>query len=485
MYLNDFSASFLIISIVLWYLLQGVAYYKFFEKAGQKSWIGFVPFYNYYIHLQIIGRPGWWVALLFVPVVNFFVALTMHLDLLKSFDKFTYFDQAFGVIFAPFYMVYVAFSGAEYKGKATEIPKTPKGPAKEWFEAIVFAVFAATFIRWIFMEAYVIPTPSMEKSLLVGDFLFVSKIEYGPRTPKTPLQIPLTHAKIWGTEAPSYLEAIELPQFRFPSLGKVERNDVVVFNYPPDDHWNQRPDGGFHPLDLKTHYIKRCVAIAGDVLEVKAGQVYTNGNISTNPATMQHSYFISTNQTIRDRIFEKYDIRSAQQRNGGYVANFTEEVAIELRKLEFIDDVTKVLYQKGQQEPGYGMPIFPNYEHFQWNRDNYGPLEIPARGMTIPINEKTIATYGSTIENYENLENVELSKISLTIEGQNIQEYTFEKDYYFMMGDNRHNSQDSRYWGFVPEDFIVGEASFIWMSSDDKKSLLSSVRWNRLFRGIN
>ncbi len=482
MQLNDFSATFLVVFLVSWYLLQAIAYYKFFEKAGEQGWIGFVPFYNYFIHLKIIGRPSWWLVVLLVPVANFFVALTMHLDLLKSFDRYSYFDQAVGVLLAPFYMVYLAFlPTTKYKAKATDIPKQAKGPAKEWFEAIVFAVFAATFIRWIFMEAYVIPTPSMEKSLLVGDFLFVSKIEYGPRTPKTPIQVPLTHAKVWGTEIPSYLGFISLPHWRLPSLGVVERNDVVVFNYPVDDRFNRRPDGGFHPMDLKTHYIKRCVAIPGDTLEIRQGQVHVNGSPSENPDEMQFTYFIKTSQTIRDRILEKYSIREPNHRPGtGYLAQITEEVAAELRKLDFIESVEIQLSSEDMPEPS----IFPNAQYYPWNKDNFGPLEIPFRGMEIEVNEFTLAKYGSTIKEYEDWKNVEVGIESLTIDGQELEKYTFKKDYYFMMGDNRHNSLDSRYWGFVSEDFIVGEASFIWMSSDDQKGLLSSIRWRRLFKGI-
>lgn len=299
MYLNDFSLTTVLIIVIGWYLLQSMAYYKFFTKAGQKGWIGFVPFYNYYIHIQIVGRPSYCVLLLFVPIINFFVALTIHLDLLKSFKRYSYLDQFLGVVLAPFYMMYVAYGPTQYVGKATEIPKTIKGPAKEWFEAIVFAVFAATIIRWAFMEAYVIPTPSIERSLLVGDFLFVSKMEYGTRSPKTPLQLPLTHAKVWGTELPSSFSFLELPQLRFPSLGKVERNDVVVFNYPPEFEY---------PRDLRTHYIKRCIAISGDVLEVRAGQAYVNNQHSDNPELMQMRYFVETDQTIRDRIFSDLDI---------------------------------------------------------------------------------------------------------------------------------------------------------------------------------
>lgn len=477
MYYNDFSAASFYGFVIAWYLFQAVAYYKFFEKAGEKGWIGFIPFYNYYIHLKIVGRPNWWVLLLFVPVVNFFIALTMHLDLLKSFGKYTYFDQAFGVVLAPFYMLYVAFGPTEYEGKATEMPKVKKSTGKEWFEAIVFAVFAATFIRWVFMEAYVIPTPSMERSLLVGDFLFVSKLEYGPRTPKTPLQIPLTHAKVWGTEIPSYLSFIQLPQWRLPALGEVERGDVVVFNYPPEFE---------HPKDLRTHYIKRCVAIAGDTLEVKGGQVYVNGKMQDNPELMQMRYFAQTNQVIRDRVFDDLDISEyypAMDDSGskGYVILTTPETAEKLKSFDFISKVTLEIDSEGRVEPR----IFPDARYYEWNADYYGPLEIPFRGMTFEVDEYTLAKYGSTIKNYEDLEDVKIDNNQLIIDGSAVDTYTFSKDYYFMMGDNRHNSEDSRYWGFVPEDFIVGEASFIWMSLDEKKSIINKIRFSRLFNSID
>lgn len=483
MYFHDFNPVFVIIFLIFWFLLQGTAYYKFFEKAGKEGWKGFVPLYNYYVHLEIVGRPVWWIILLFVPVINFFVALTMHLDLMKSFGKYTYLDQVLGVIFAPLYMNYIAWSDTKYIDKATAIPKPTKSFAKEWFEAIVFAVFCATFVRWIFMEAYVIPTGSMERSLLIGDFLFVSKAEYGPRTPQTPLQLPLTHQTIWGTEKPSYIPGVSLKSFRLPSLGKVERNDVVVFNYPVDDHYNQRKDGGYHPMDLKTHYIKRCVAIAGETVEVRNTQVYVNGEKSENPPLMQHQYYVRTDENIRERIFEKYSIDPPNRSRvaGGYAIHMPAEVAEEIKKLPFVQNVTLQLVPQDRPEPN----IFPSAEFFPWNRDFFGPLTVPARGMEIEITEESLAMYGSTIQNYEGNELVEIKDGMLYLNREQVDKYTFQKDYYFMMGDNRHASDDGRYWGFVPEDNIVGEASFIWMSWNTDGSFLNKIRWDRLFNGIN
>ena len=211
-------------------------------------------------------------------------------------------------------------------GKKTK-PEKPKTKVREWTDAIVFAVIAATIIRWLLLEAFTIPTPSMEKSLLVGDFLFVSKMHYGARTPATPLQMPLTHQKIWGTNIPSYLDWINLPQFRLPGFSEVKRNDIVVFNYPPEFQY---------PVDLKTNYIKRCVAVAGDVIEVKDMQVYINNEPMDNPERMQFRYFVETPETINQRVFEKYDISEKYKVNGGYMVFTSPNTANELNSLQFM-----------------------------------------------------------------------------------------------------------------------------------------------------
>ncbi|WP_109830455.1 signal peptidase I [Reichenbachiella versicolor] len=355
--------------------------------------------------------------------------------------------------------------------KKKEIKK--KGPVKEWVDAIVFAVVAATLIRWAFMEAYVIPTPSMENSLLVGDYLFVSKINYGPRTPKTPLQVPLTHAKLWGPLAaiPSYTDAIQFPMFRLPGLDDVERNDVVVFNYPPEFE---------HPADLKTHYIKRCVAVPGDTLTVVDSEVYINGKLGESPKNRQFGYQIVTEKTINERVFRKNNIWDINRIQGGYFVHARPEDAMKLKSLAFVQDVVKY-----KEPEGYvNRRIFPDASIYEWNADFYGPLVIPGEGLTITLDSMMVAKYGSTIRDYEGLDNVEMKDFQLYQEGKLMTEHTFSQNYYFMMGDNRHNSEDSRFWGFVPEDHVVGEAAFIWMSMDPNGGLLSKIRWSRLFNII-
>ncbi len=378
------------------------------------------------------------------------------------------------------------------KRTTEEQPAKPKSKAREWWDAILFAVIAATLIRWLIMEAYTIPTPSMENSLLVGDFLFVSKFHYGTRTTTTPLQIPLTHQKIWFTEIPSYLDWVKLPQYRLPGISKVKREDVVVFNVPPRE-LNEYKD---YPVDLKTNYIKRCVAIPGDTLRIVNRQVLINGKPSPNPPLMQYSYIVVSDTDINKRVLDKYQIYEDDYQIVGRPGNgviyqmyLTEELAAELKKLNFIREIKVATYNGNdgfgaRTEKNVESNIFPDSEAFPWNGDFFGPLVIPAEGMKIQINPKTLATYGSTIKLYDHNDDVKIENDKLFIDGKEVAEYTFKQNYYFMMGDNRHNSLDSRYWGFVPEDHIVGKAFFIWLSIDRNADFFNKIRWNRFFKLI-
>lgn len=348
-----------------------------------------------------------------------------------------------------------------------------KSKSREWVDAIVFAVIAATLIRWLLLEAFTIPTPSMERSLLVGDFLFVSKIHYGPKTPKTPLQIPLTHNHIWGMpNVPSYLDWIQLPQYRLPGFTDVKQNDVVVFNYPEELQ---------HPSDLRTHYIKRCVGLPGDTIRIVDSQVYINGKAIENPEGMQFNYYISTKNVINDRVFKEHKIREhGYIPNIGYSVMTTPETAELLKTLSFVDDVQLAQADKTQAEPR----IFPDGSKFPWNRDFYGPLYIPKEGETIEVNDETLTKYGDIIRYYDGNEEVVIEDGKLSVDGVDLQQYTFNQDYFFMMGDNRHNSLDSRYWGFVPEDHIVGKAFFIWLSIDPEGGFTDKIRWSRFLQMI-
>lgn len=365
-------------------------------------------------------------------------------------------------------------------------PKKQKSAMREWWDSVLFAVVAATLIRGLFLEAYTIPTGSMEKSLLINDFLFVSKVHYGARTPKTILQVPLTHQKIWFTEIPSYSDAIQIPNFRLPGFTSVKNGDVVVFNYPGCP---ERPDpyGGFdkYPVDLRTNYIKRCIGIGGDVVDIRNSEVYVNNKKFDNSAGTQKYYSIETNTNVNEKLFEKLGIENKGERseNGKiyYSINSTESALSELKKYDFVTNIFPDIISKGDtSDQNYN--AFPHQTTlFSNNRDNFEPFTVPKKGMKIELTEKNIAMYKSVITVFDLNKNAEYKNGKIFIDGKQVNTYTFNQDYYFMMGDNRYESDDSRFWGFVPADHIVGKAVFIWMSIDANGSLLNKIRWSRLF----
>jgi signal peptidase I len=359
--------------------------------------------------------------------------------------------------------------------------KTPKSFIREWRDALVFAIVVATLIRWGTVEAYVIPTPSMENSLLVGDYLFVSKLHYGPRTPRTPLQLPLMHQKIWGTEIPSYLDWIELPSYRIPGFSEVKRGEPVVFNAPS----KELNEGKEYPIDIKTFYVKRCVGIAGDRIEIREKQLIVNGIEIKNPKAMKVSYLLTAKEEVKERNFMKLDIDPddyyflgrTETDQAIYKMFLTPAQADLLKKAPFVSSLGDDYTTHDGPEPD----IFPDFKSDSWNGDNYGAIIVPKQGMTIQINDSTLGFYGETIQKYEHLEDVEIANHKLIIDGKEVSEYTFSQDYYFMMGDNRNNSLDSRYWGFVPWDHIVGKPLFVWFSLNSHAGLLEKIRWERLF----
>ena len=378
--------------------------------------------------------------------------------------------------------------------------KTKKSGIREWVDSVVFAVTAATLIRWLFFSAFVIPTSSMENSLLVGDYLFVSRLHYGTTTPVTPMQVPLTHQTIWGTKIPSYLDWIQLPQFRLPGISDVKRGDVVVFNLPvehPDlykKYSTVLPDLKPHPVDLRTNYIKRCVAQPGDKLEIRNGQVYVNGKAEVNPKRMQGEYFVSTGAPVNElNVFKKNGIvdyapftetfNDSIPGNDafGYIVKTTSDIVLTLKKYDFIKSVEPVIMPRTWKEPY----LFPESDLLNWNKDQYGPLLVPKKGMKVLLTPENVAKYADIIINYDGNRGFTVEKSKVLHRGRVLDTYTFHQDYYFMMGDNRHNSADSRYWGFVPKDHIVGKAVFVWMSLDpDPTSFVNKIRWDRIFRVI-
>ena len=361
--------------------------------------------------------------------------------------------------------------------KREKKPKKKKSEVRSWIDAIGFAVIAATLLRTFLIEAYTIPTSSMEKSMLIGDFLFVSKVAYGPRVPMTPIAFPLVHHTMPIGNGKSYTEVIKLPYHRMKGLGEIERNDCVVFNWPAETLGR--------PVDKKENYVKRCVGVPGDKIELIDAQLMVNDAPQEEPEGMkkQWHYNISTKGTGLNPniLYEKYDITE-----GGYGRNKNEyNLTLTNESRDAIQNFTNVTSVKRQYEKGgiYADYIFPHDKNFKWNVDNFGPITVPTAGETVSITTENLSIYKDIIERYEN-NKLEVVAGEIYINDKVATTYTFAMDYFWMMGDNRHNSADSRFWGFVPENHIVGKALFVWMSWDKNAKGLNKIRWNRLFSSV-
>ena len=363
------------------------------------------------------------------------------------------------------------------KSPDTEI-KVRKSASREWLDAIVFAVVAATLIRGLFIEAYVIPSGSMEKTLLVGDFLFVSKVNYGARTPMTPAAFPFAHHTMPITGTKAYWDGIQWNYHRLPGLSEVKKKDVVVFNYPMD------ADAPLNrPVDKRENYIKRCQAVGGDTLRVINGQVYINGKAAENPQFGQGEYYVKTDGTdLNPETIKEMHIGVSGSDRGEFneaVFTMTSEQAEIVKKWAIVKSVTPRFASLNAYDPS----IFPHNPKFKWNVDNVGPIIMPKPGWTVKLDDSNYPLYERAISLYEG-NKIQKQGNQIFINGKQTNTYTFKLNYYWMMGDNRHNSADSRYWGFVLEDHIVGKALFVWMSYDDEGTLLNKIRWSRLLRGI-
>jgi len=356
------------------------------------------------------------------------------------------------------------------KPKAERKKKTK---LREWVDAIVFAVIAATLIRGLLFSAYAIPSGSMEGTEMTGDYLFVSKISYGPRLAFTPLQIPFTEPKVLGI--PTYWDIIQLPYWRLPGFSNVKKGDIVVFNKPEEADQKL-------PIDERTTLIKRCQATPGDTLKIANAQVYINGKAAPNAPKQQTSYAVTTDGTdINPQILTDFNITVLQQsaRNTFEMIIPTEHLA-EMKGYSNIKSIVPIVQPAGV----YDGQIFPHNEKFKWNLDNFGPLVMPKKGWTIALNDSTMTLYRRAIEVYEN-NKVEVNGKDILINGVKADKYTFKMNYYWMMGDNRHNSLDARFWGYVPEDHVIGKAVMTFFSTDSTKGFFNKIRWNRVFRSID
>lgn len=497
------------ILLILILVFSPVLLWKTYETADHKGWYSAIPGFNYYIWLKIINKPMWWFFFLIMPFINAFMVMLMVVETLKCYKIHGLGQQALAVLFPYAYLPWLSITKEKDYTLPEDRVSIKKTVLREWTDAIIFAVIAASIIRIFMIEAYTIPTSSMEKSLLVGDFLFVSKLSYGPKVPNTPLAFPFVHHTMPMSESTkSYVEWIKLPYYRFPGMSPVKRNDVVVFNYPDGDTvalrmqnqsyyglirdygrqrvWNDKVRFGdivSRPVDKRENYIKRCVAIAGDTLQIKNQVVYINGNQAPFPAEGQFKYIVRTDGSkINPMALEKLDITEEVMMTGPneMMITLTTHAAEKIRSFINVQEVKQIIQPEGFWQPY----IFPYDSAYAWNVDNFGPLVIPKAGATVQLNSKNIVLYERIIKNYEN-NTLEVFGDQIMINGKPATSYTFKMDYYWMMGDNRHNSADSRFWGFVPNDHIVGKAVFVWLSLDGNKPLFGGkIRFNKLFRTI-
>jgi signal peptidase I len=510
-YFLTYSVYILILS-----LLMGISTWKLFKKMGYNPIFAFVPYYNYFIVLKETQHSKWWTILSYVPIIGPIMMTVFHLFLMKHFGKSSLIQKLL-TLFLPFlYMAFVNYS------KSTELEKEELylteeeklATKKETFVgSITFAVVFATIVHVFFTQPFGIPTGSMERTLLVGDFLFVNKWTYGFRMPMRPVAIPFLQGTIMDTgekgnpkdDPKSYLDAVKLPYSRIFQFKKPQKNDIVVFNYPRDSVHTA--------IDRKDPYVKRCVAVAGDVLEIRAGRLFVNGKPETILGDQQKQHkFIATTGSQLDipSLYKKYGFLPVQeiQTQTGYIYDFqglTDQTAKEIRQLPQIVDFKEHILDKDSATISHRLnaaqdaytktidttqSIYPINKN--WNADWYGPLRIPKKGDVVTLNQETLLEYQWIISQYEH-HHLENKNGKIFIDGKETTQYTIQQDYYMMIGDNRDASLDARFFGVVPEENIVGSPMFTWLSVEglfaDKSSSYQpdgkSIRWDRMFKATN
>lgn len=525
-----------ILFILLVQVIHFLGTWKLYVKAGRKAWEAAIPVYNAIVLMKIIKRPKWWVILLFIPIINLLMFPVIWVETIRSFGRNSLLDTWLVVLTLGLYIYYVNYVlDVTYKPERSLHPATALG---EWVSSIVFAIVAATLVHTYFIQPYVIPTGSLEKTLMVGDFLFVSKFHYGARTPMTTVAAPMVHDTLPLLNVKSYLNKPQLPYFRIPGFKKVKKNDIVVFSWPADTvrKFFKREEGVIKPIDKKSNYVKRCVGTPGDSLQVIDGYVYINGKplILSDRAKPQYDYIVYGQNGVSSKLLQEvgatdfnrtYIAESinqqqhlALQQSGYYVypnnnqiiivanskgikpelvqkqrlalkeitdrqrdVTLTAEMLEKLKSNSAIDSVVQSINPGGS-----AYNLFPQNPNYQWSNHNMGPIYLPEAGKTVSLTLETLPLYKKIIRDYEG-NTISVSGNQISINGVVTKTYTFKQDYYWMMGDNRDHSEDSRTWGYVPENHIVGTPVFIWMSVDNFTEGIGNwkVRWDRVFTTVN
>ncbi|WP_067033288.1 signal peptidase I [Allomuricauda sp. CP2A] len=539
-----------IIFILIIQVIHFLGTWKLYIKAGRKAWEAAIPIYNGVVLMKIINRPWWWVLLLFIPIINLLMIPVVWVETIRSFGKNTLLDTWLVILTLGLYTYYINYAeDVTYIEDRSLKPQTGLG---EWVSSIVFAIVAATLVHTYFIQPYVIPTGSLERTLRVGDFLFVSKFHYGARVPMTTLAAPMVHDTLPIFKTRSYLadvdpetyktswiNKLQLPYMRLPGFERVKKNDIVVFSLPSDTLYQffKAQKAVIKPIDKKSNYVKRCVGTPGDSLAVIDGYVHINGTRLklSDRAKPMYDYEIYAKNGVSSRLLEEVDasdylrtyisgalnqsqynalapyvlganrtpdgkielladedgipidvirqlrLSLTEEKPRSRIANMTDEMVAKLRENSTIDSVVKTEEPKGMYAGAF--PQKPNL--YPWNNDNFGPIYIPEAGATVDINYKTIPLYKKIIRDYEH-NDVKVSGQKVFINGKEANSYTFKQDYYWMMGDNRDHSEDSRTWGYVPADHIVGKPVFLWMSFDNFNKGITNwrPRWERVFTTV-
>ena len=491
----SFTGWFILFLVVQF--IHFIGTWKLYEKAGRQAWEAAIPVYNAVVLLGIIKRPKWWVILLFIPIVNLIMFPVFWIETCRSFGFRSTKDTLLVILTLGFYIFYINY-GTEATYRKDRSLEPPKGVG-EWVSSIAFAVIAATIVHNYFIRPYVIPSSSLEKTLLIGDYLFVSKFHYGARVPMSTVALPMIHDTIPLVKSKSYVfsdnyeerntsfaNKFQLPYLRLPGLTSIKRNDIVVFGQPADtlrDMNDLKPDRTYYkPIDKKLNLVKRCVGIAGDSLEIRDGYIFINGKRSILPpnAKPQWYHIVDTEgQKFSDAALLRYNVRFAEAyttRDGKYLLNLTDAEAATIAKNPIVRSVSKKLAPNHE----YDADLFPQSPLHRWNIDNFGPIYIPKQGATVELNKETLPLYKRIIREYER-NDLTFVNDDIYINGKKTNTYTFKQDYYWMMGDNRQNSLDARRWGYVPFDHVIGKPIMVWFSKDNETG---RIRWERMFMTV-
>ncbi len=524
---------FLIINIII-----GLSSWKLFKISGKNPLTSYIPFYNIIKTLDIIKRPKWWVILVFLPTINLLMIPVIWIEFIKRFKHDTRKDILLMLCSLGLYSFYINYFS---KKKVYVEDEISVSGFERTVGSFVFAIVVATVVHNYFIQPFVIPTGSLEKTLKVGDFLFVSKFHYGPRIPKTVIALPLVHDTIPLIKTRSYLKYPQLPYLRLPGFQKIKQNDIVVFNWPADTvrRFFVREKGVIKPMDKKSNYVKRAVGMPGDVLEIKDGVIHINGkeNILPYRAKPLLNYKIYSNSGVSssrlislgiDRFIRKYQIDISNQSSSSlnrllpYLMSYSQTEdnkliiitddkgvpidivrSLNLNIIELLEkekdvkltsnEIKRLNLEGGfdsinkiaQNTKTFNTTYFPNNIKFNWNNDNFGPITIPKEGQSVNISLDNLPIYKRVIGEYEN-NDIEIIDSIIYINKERSTSYTFKQNYYWMMGDNRYNSEDSRVWGFVPYDHVLGKPVFIWMSIDGLFEGIENwkIRWDRVFTTV-